>query len=153
MGYIEELRAIVGHRPVILVGVAVLVFNEANELLLQMKHGGVWAIPGGLMELGESAEETGRREVLEETGLVVGRLKLLGVVSGPEQFVKLPNGDEFYAVTILYSTNEIVEGELRADGVESVELRYFDVERLPEGLSPRIRKQLEQVFGRQDPSS
>lgn len=117
------------------------------ELLLLKKPNGLWGLPGGLMELGESTEETGRREVWEETGLRIGKLTLLGVVSGPDQFVKLPNNDEFYAVTIAYSTNEIVGGTLQADGIEAVELRYFDLKRLPDGLNPRIKAMIGQAFG------
>ncbi|MBU5442402.1 NUDIX hydrolase [Paenibacillus sp. MSJ-34] len=139
MGYVEDLRAVVGHRPLILVGVVVFIFNPNGELLLQRKTSGRWAVPGGLMELGESTEETGRREVLEETGLRVGTMKLVGVASGQDQFVKLKNGDELYAVTIAYSTHDIVGGNLQADGVESIELRYYPLHLLPDDLNPKIK--------------
>ena len=107
VGYIEDLRAKVGHSPLILVGVAVLVFNEENELLLQQKLNGQWAIPGGLMELMETTEDTGRREMLEETGLQIGDMQLVGVFSGQEYYVKLDNGDELYPVTIAYLSRDI----------------------------------------------
>lgn len=42
---------------------------------------GKWNFSGGLMELGESTVETAKREVLEETNLIVEDLKLLGVYS------------------------------------------------------------------------
>lgn len=142
MGYIEDLRAIIGHRPLILVGVKVLIFDKSDRVLLHQRPNGTWAIPGGLMELGESVEETGRREVREETGLELGRLRLLGVISGEDQFVKLQNGDEFYGVTIVYMTDEIAGGQLRTDGVETVDLRYAGLEELPEGLNQRIRQLL-----------
>ncbi|MER2170172.1 MAG: NUDIX domain-containing protein, partial [Psychrobacillus psychrodurans] len=93
MGYIEDLRKSVGNHPLILVGVAVAVMNERGGLLLQKRSDGIWGIPGGFMELGESTEETGRREVLEETGIEIGKLELVGVFSGKQYFVKLPNGD------------------------------------------------------------
>jgi 8-oxo-dGTP pyrophosphatase MutT (NUDIX family) len=44
-------------------------------------------ITSGLMELGESTEETLRREVFEETGLKIGALTLFGVYSGKIIFV------------------------------------------------------------------
>ena len=56
------------------------------------------------MELGESAEETVLREVLEETGLVVGALTLEGVYSGKGHFTTAPNGDLIESVTIAYSS-------------------------------------------------
>ena len=81
-------------RPLNLVGVAVAVINENGELLLQKRNDGHWGIPGGFIELGESTEEAGRREVFEETGLEIGKLDLVGVFSGKQHFVKLPNGDD-----------------------------------------------------------
>ena len=94
MGYIENLRSAVGNQPLILVGVAVAVLNEKGEILLQKRMGGLWGVPGGFVELGESTEEAGRREVLEETGIEIGKLDLVNVFSGKQYFVKLPNGDE-----------------------------------------------------------
>ena len=61
MGYIEDLRKVVGNQPLILVGVAVAVINERGEFLLQKRSDGLWGVPGGFIELGESTEEAGRR--------------------------------------------------------------------------------------------
>ena len=57
---------------------------------------GAWGIPGGLMELGESTEDVAKREVLEETSLMIDELKLINVYSGPQNYIKAENGDEFY---------------------------------------------------------
>ena len=58
MGYVEELRKLVGHRRLILCGSSVVIRNDRGELLLQQRvhPAGRWAVPGGLMELGESTE-------------------------------------------------------------------------------------------------
>jgi ADP-ribose pyrophosphatase YjhB (NUDIX family) len=140
MGYIEEIREITGNRPLLLTGVGVGVFNAKGEILLQKRHDGRWAIPGGFMELGESAEDTGRREVFEETGVKIGKLELVTVISGEHTFTKLPNGHEYYSVTIVYKTNEIVGGTLIADGVETLETAFFNINDIPECLNPIIRK-------------
>jgi 8-oxo-dGTP pyrophosphatase MutT (NUDIX family) len=144
MGYIEELRAIVGHRPLILVGSLVIMKDEKGRILLQQrKHPyGFWGLPGGLMELGESTEETARREVWEETGLVLGNLKMIDVVSGADNFIKAPNGDEFYMVTVVYETSEI-SGELRIDQQESLDFCYFKTSELPEQIVKSHRRILE----------
>lgn len=139
MGYIEDLRGVVGGRPLLLTGVGVGIFNEKGEILLQKKLDGRWGIPGGFMELGESAEEAGRREVLEETGIEIGSMQLVTVVSGAHTHTVLKNGHEYYSVTIVYVTNDIRGGELQADGVETTEVKFYNVTDLPETLNPMIR--------------
>ena len=135
MDYVAHLRKMIGHEPVNLTGAVVAVIDGQNRILLQKKKDGSWAIPGGLMELGESAEEAARREVFEETGIRIGELKLLHVFSGKQYFVKLENGDQFYPVTIAYLSNDIIGGTLTADGVETVEAKFFPMNKLPERTS------------------
>lgn len=77
------------------------------------------------MELGESTEDTARREVLEEAGLIVGDLHLEGVYSGPGHFLKAANGDEVHSVTIAYSTQDVT-GELKVDAQESLGYEYVN---------------------------
>ena len=95
MDYILQLRQYIGHRPILMVGAAVLILDERNRLLL-MKRCDIrrWGIPGGAMELGEIVENAARREALEETGLEIGEMSLFGVFSGPELYYKYPSGDE-----------------------------------------------------------
>ncbi|WP_010676605.1 NUDIX hydrolase [Bacillus timonensis] len=138
MGYIEDLRKIVGSRPLNLVGTAVGVLNQKGEILLQQRLNGVWGVPGGFLELGESTEDAGRREVLEETGLQIGKLELVGVFSGKEHFVTLPNGDEFYPITIAYVTKEILGGELEVNKEEGLDAQFFGLYQLPENINPLI---------------
>ena len=76
------------------------------------------------MELGESTEETARREVKEETGLDLGTIRMVDVVSGSDNFVRAANGDEFYMVTIVYETTEFF-GQLSVDRTESLDFRFF----------------------------
>ena len=83
MGYIEELRKVVGTRPLILVGSAIIILNDNQEVLLQYRSDTYdWGVPGGAMELGETTEETARRELFEETGLTAKIMQFLGVLSG-----------------------------------------------------------------------
>ena len=136
MGYVENLRKSIGHDQIILVGSVTVVIDEMERILLQQRKAtshGSWGLPGGLMELKESAEETARREVFEESGLSIGNLHLLDVISGADCFIKVPNGDEFYSVTVAYFTNE-VSGELRIDKNESLDLKFFKISELPEEI-------------------
>ena len=135
MGYIEDLRKIVGHRPLIFVGSVVVVVDEQGRLLLQQRKfpEGAWGIPGGLMELGESTEDVARRELFEETELQVDELTLINVYSGPEYFIRAANGDEFYVVTTAYYA-ENAKGDLVVDQAESITLNYFHPDELPENI-------------------
>ncbi len=130
--YIKEIRELIGSRPFILAGSAVLVFNKEYEVLLQLRSDtGRWGIPGGAMEPGESFEETARRELSEETGLVLHKLKFLNVIAGEEYYFQYPNGDEIYNAIALYACTDW-EGELQILDGESKELRFFALDNLPD---------------------
>ncbi|MCH4826239.1 NUDIX hydrolase [Planococcus halocryophilus] len=135
MGYVEELRKVVGHRPLILVGAVVVLVDPGGHLLLEERKfpEGLWGLPGGLMELGESTEDTAKREVLEETGLRVNGLTLMNVYSGPNHFVVAKNGDEYYVVTTAYYSNTF-SGRLTVDQEESISFKFFAPEELPDKL-------------------
>jgi len=69
------------NRPI--VGVGAIIIQNGKILLEKRKNDpgrGKWSIPGGIVELGESLEQTVIREVQEETGLVVDAPELIDVV-------------------------------------------------------------------------
>lgn len=64
-----------------------VLFDPAGRLLLIQRGNppfkGAYAFPGGFMDYGETTEEGCRRELLEETGIQLGRMQLIGVYSNP----------------------------------------------------------------------
>lgn len=56
------------------VGVGAVVFKDNRVLLVKRgtaPSAGLWAIPGGRLELGETLQQAAEREILEETGIVI----------------------------------------------------------------------------------
>jgi ADP-ribose pyrophosphatase YjhB (NUDIX family) len=70
------------------IGVQCAIFNEADELLLEKrKDDGLWGLPSGWVDVGESPEEAITREIKEETSLVLEGLKVIGFYTRlPGQF-------------------------------------------------------------------
>jgi len=139
MDYVKDLREKVGNDAVILNGSVTFILNDDNDVLLQQRPDKSWGLPGGLMELGESFEETLVREVKEETNLTVKACQFVGLKSGKDFYVRLANGDAYYSVTALFHVTDL-EGTLKSDSQESLQLKYFPIESVPENMNMRWRQ-------------
>lgn len=146
MSYVRELRSLVGHRPLIIAGAAVLIFNKQNGLLLQHRRDNrQWGLIGGSMEIGETLEETARREVIEETGLELDELNWFGLFSGKELIYEYPHGDVVVNVTAVYTSRKFT-GKLKADLKEGYEVQFFNLNKLPLEISPPDRPVIERYL-------
>lgn len=79
-----------GNRPVtpLLTVDCVVVDAHGRVLLIRRKnapYAGTYALPGGFVDVGETVEAACRRELMEETGVKAGRLRLVGVYSDPSR--------------------------------------------------------------------
>jgi len=99
------------------------------------------------MEPGETLEEVAMRELEEETGLQARSVQLLDVFSGPDYFFRYPNGDQTYSVIHLFQAKGI-SGTLQMTDGESLDLRYFPLDQLPDPLEARAAALLKQVISR-----
>ena len=137
-GYIMDLRKIVGHRPLLQVGASVIVEDADGRILLQKRSDNLcWGYAGGSVELDEVVEDAAKRELFEETGLMAHSLTLFGVFSGKETHYIYPNGDEVSNVDIVYICKNY-EGELKCQIGEVEDLRFFDIDNIPENISYQI---------------
>ena len=84
-----------------------------------------WALPGGFIEYGESAETAAAREALEETGLKVRNLTQFRAYSDPDR------DPRHHTLTVVFSA--VAEGPLLA-GDDAAEARVFAWSEIPGDL-------------------
>ncbi|MBN1145804.1 MAG: NUDIX domain-containing protein [Anaerolineales bacterium] len=131
MSYIRWLRGRLGQRKIILAYASVVLRDERGGVLLQRRTDfDVWGLPGGILEPGESILDCARRELLEESGLTAGELRLVGVYSDPAYDTVYPNGDPVQQYTICFQ-GRLNGGEMRPDGVETSAQQFFEPASLP----------------------
>jgi 8-oxo-dGTP pyrophosphatase MutT (NUDIX family) len=131
--YLGKLRQVVGDRLLLLFGGRAIVEDKLGRVLLQKRSDfKIWGLPGGIPEVGESAEQCLVREVFEETGLIVKRFEPVGFSSNPAtETVTYPNGDRVQNYILILHAVEW-EGSLACLDGESLELKFFDLKQLPE---------------------
>ncbi len=112
-----------------LIGVGAIIIEGSRVVLVKRAHPPLqaeWSIPGGVLEVGELVREAAVREALEETGLTVEPVELLGVydrvLRNPEQRV------QYHYVLIDFLCRR-VGGELAAAS-DAAEVRWFTREEL-----------------------
>lgn len=133
-----------------LIGAAAVILNlEGHVLLVKHSYGKYnWELPGGLSEAQESAEESARREVLEETGLKVTPESLTGVYYDPgndmHHFVFTCKEDSYQAPKPC--SPEIVECKYCAVDDLPRPISDFTVQRILHALNP-ASQQLFHVIG------
>ena len=127
-------------------GVSAIILTPEGVLLQRRSDNGLWGLPGGAVEPGESVTEALVREVREEAGLEVEPLRLIGVYSAPAlgQVVTYPDGNVIHYVSSSFECR-IVGGTL-ACGTESLELGWFDPQKLPGDLMPMHRVRIEDAL-------
>lgn len=146
MGYIMELRKLVGHRTLLMPCAGAIIGDGKGNVLLQLrKDDKTWATHGGSVELDERVEDTMIREVKEEIGLSVLDYKLLNIYSGPEHHNIYPNGDEVSCIDIVYYCHNF-EGEIRYQEDEVLNTQWFNESNLPDNIGLNTRKWLNDYF-------
>lgn len=133
--YVSYIREMVGQKPIILTGTAVVLRNAIGHVLLHKRtDNGMWGLPGGMLEMGESLEDAAVREVFEEVGISVDAPRLLGVVSGPECLYHYPNGDPVWCVTAAYEAD--MGDQVPRVLHESSDVTFADLTTFEDPLSP-----------------
>ncbi len=99
---------------------------RGDKVLLVKRPEGVWALPGGKIEPGETTAQAAVREVYEETGIVAAALDILGVFD-----ITSPKNGKRYALTC--HAGQWISGEAMAasDALDVVLVSAAEAEKLP----------------------
>jgi 8-oxo-dGTP diphosphatase len=126
-------------------GVGVLVILKYKTQILFGKrkgsHGhGEWSFPGGHLELNETPEICGKREVAEETGIDLSNLTPIDKGYTNDLFYR--DGKHYITIYNLYELTELIEPELKEPD-KCFEWKWFDVSNIPEPLFLCVKNFLE----------
>ena len=109
--------------------VTAIVINNSNELLMiERSDNGYWAVPGGAQDIGESVIDAVKREVAEETGIVVEVVHLTGIYSDPRHVIAYDNGEVRQEFSLCFRAKP-VGGSLRMSA-EATKVQWVSPERL-----------------------
>lgn len=131
-----------GTPVVVQTGASVIVEDSMGRILMhQRQDDGTWSYPGGRIEIDETVEDGARREVLEECGLKIGEMELLGVFSGKELNHVYPNGNEVCGIDIVFVSRDY-SGELSSLDGEATQMGFYPTDALPRPISAMNAKQI-----------
>ncbi len=126
--------------------VTAFVVNDAGHVLLERRSdNGRWGMPGGVQEVGENIAGTVVREVLEETGIHVEVVGLVGIFTDPGHVIAFTDGEVRQEFSLCFRARP-VGGEVKVSS-ESFAVRWVPKAELDSlDVSPTTRRRLEVGF-------
>jgi 8-oxo-dGTP pyrophosphatase MutT (NUDIX family) len=144
--FVVEIRKMIGHHEMWLPGVTAVVTRGDEVLLVRRSDNGAWTPITGIPEPGEEPAAAAAREALEETRVVirVDRLASTSVFPG----VVHANGDRASYLDLTFACT-YVSGEAHVGDDESVDVRWFPVDALPEMAPEMLQRIADALSGEQ----
>jgi 8-oxo-dGTP diphosphatase len=124
--FISTVLGIIFRHPV--TGTTIIpVLPDGRIVMIQRRDSGQWGLPGGMVDWGEDIPHAAKRELKEETGLNLIKIKSLrGIYSDPQRDPRL------HSISILLEV--LAEGELEPeDKLEVLQVKAFNKDELPLG--------------------
>jgi ADP-ribose pyrophosphatase YjhB (NUDIX family) len=120
------------------------ILPDGRIVLIQRRDNGRWGLPGGMVNWGEDISTSVERELAEETGLEVAKIRrLVGVYSSPERDPRI------HSICVVVEVEVQGEMEIR-DTIEVREVKAFSPASIPIGtLSHDHDRQLQDYFNGQ----
>lgn len=127
----------------IVVAVTAIVRNKDGQvLMIERTDNGLWAVPGGAQDIGETVVEAVVREVREETGVDVEVIGLSGIYSDPRHVIAYDDGEVRQEFSLCFRARP-VGGDLRTSA-ESRRVQWVSPERLASlDIHPAIRLRID----------
>ena len=142
---IEPLRTTLFARPSPLVGGdAAVIDSEGQMLLIQRADNGMWAMPGGYFEPGETPAEGTVREALEETGVHCRALSLVGVFDSRLTGTLGPY--HLYHFVFLCEPSEAAEHREPSHAIETLGSAWFAENSMPDEVAPGHKTRIPYAF-------
>ena len=122
---------------------AVVLDEEGATLLVREKEDGLWTLPGGWVDVGESPSEAAEREVKEESGYEVRAVRLLALWDRDKHpHPPIP----FHAYKLCFQC-ELLGGDPLVAGTETDGVGFFRKDALPQlSLGRVIPQQIERLL-------
>ena len=124
--FISTVLGIIFRHPV--TGTTIIpVLPDGRIVMIQRSDSGKWGLPGGMVDWGEDIPHAASRELEEETGLKLTKIKSLrGVYSDPKRDPRL------HSISVVLEVE--AEGELEPeDKLEVLQVKAFAIDELPLG--------------------
>lgn len=112
----------------------IVVNDEGEVLVIRRRDNGRWEPPGGVLELSETFEDGARREVLEETGVVVRVDRLTGVYKNVKRGV----------VALVFRCTALSEPSRVTD--EAAEVRWMTLDEVHKAMAPAYAVRVADAF-------
>lgn len=143
---LEPLRTTVFARPAPFPVADAAVIDDAGKILLiRREDNGLWAMPGGALDVGETPAQGAVREVLEETGYTCEPVALIGVYDS--RFCGTPSLYHLYKISFLCRPLfNIARIDPPSYAHEVLESRWFAERELPDDLDPGHVSRIPEAF-------
>ena len=120
--------------------------GQDEVLLVRRADDGNWELPGGRVDIGESASDAVVREVAEEAGVVIKVTGVFGVYTDPAHVLAYPNGEVSQQFAVCFHAHAVA-GEVHPDQTETTAAGWFyphETRGLP--MHPTMRQRLEHAL-------
>ena len=124
--FVQTVLGVIFRHPI--PGTSIIpILPDGRIVLIRRRDNGRWALPGGIVDWGEDIPTTVRRELREETGLELVRIRrLVGVYSAPDRDPRI------HSICVLVEAE--VQGKMNIkDTLEVIEIEAFPPTSLPPG--------------------